>query len=114
MAAKGIAPGPCVSRPMLSRGAVARPLSPLVGTVQGGQAAAVPRLALRLREAAEALSVSDRWLHSQVKAGRVPVAKVGGVTLFPVVLLQEWLRSEATKPQTSGSELKENCHGRTD
>lgn len=57
------------------------------------------RIALRLKEAAQALGVSSRWLWQQAKEGRIPHVRVQvgrkAVLLFPVEQLRDWLQREA-------------------
>jgi len=59
-------------------------------------------IALRPREAARALGVSERWLWEQTKAGEIPCTKVGRVTLYPREMLEEWLRRRAMQQQPEG------------
>lgn len=59
-------------------------------------------MALRPREAARALGVSERWLWDQTKAGEIPCTKVGRVTLYPREMLEEWLRRRAAQQQPEG------------
>lgn len=59
-------------------------------------------MALRPREAARALGVSERWLWEQTKAGEIPCTKVGRVTLYPREMLEEWLRRRAAQQQPEG------------
>jgi excisionase family DNA binding protein len=59
-------------------------------------------MALRPREAARALGVSERWLWEQTKAGEIPFTKVGRVTLYPRAMLEEWLRRRAAQQQPEG------------
>ena len=59
-------------------------------------------MALRPREAARALGVSERWLWEQTKAGDIPCTKVGRVTLYPREMLEEWLRRRAMQKQSEG------------
>ncbi|MFN9368658.1 MAG: helix-turn-helix domain-containing protein [Planctomycetia bacterium] len=59
-------------------------------------------MALRPREAARALGVSERWLWEQTKAGEIPCTKVGRVTLYPREMLEEWLRRRAMQQQPEG------------
>lgn len=58
-------------------------------------------LALRPREAAQALNVSPRTLHTWTKKGMVPCVRVGTgkrrVTLYPVAELQRWLAEQAAQ-----------------
>jgi excisionase family DNA binding protein len=52
----------------------------------------VQRLALRPREAAKALGVSEKWLWAATKTGEIPSVKLGkGVVLYPVDLLRDYL-----------------------
>lgn len=51
-------------------------------------------LALRTREAAAALGISERMLQELASSGDVPVVKVGRANLFPVRELQDWLSSK--------------------
>jgi excisionase family DNA binding protein len=62
--------------------------------------ASFPTLALRAREAAEILSVSERTLWTWTRAGVVPCKKVGGVVLYSVADLQKWLTA---KPAEGGA-----------
>jgi hypothetical protein len=48
-------------------------------------------LALRPREAAAALGISERKLWSLTQAGDVPHVKLDRVTLYPVAVLEDWL-----------------------
>jgi predicted DNA-binding transcriptional regulator AlpA len=48
-------------------------------------------LALRPREAAAALGISERKLWSLTQAGDVPHVKLDRVTLYPVAALEDWL-----------------------
>jgi len=60
---------------------------------------AKPALALRPREAAKALGVSERTLWGWTHAGTVPYVRVGRTILYPVDALRDWLkqRSEPVK-----------------
>jgi excisionase family DNA binding protein len=51
------------------------------------------RLALRPREAAEALGISERKLRELL--GRIPHVRLDGVLLFPVDALRAWLAAQA-------------------
>ena len=53
-------------------------------------------LALRTREAAEALGISERTLQSLTSAGEVPHVKLGRANLYPVRELADWLTSRTT------------------
>jgi excisionase family DNA binding protein len=56
-------------------------------------------LALRRREAAKALSISERHLWQLTKDGHIPCVRVGSGTrktvLYPVADLQAWLTRQA-------------------
>jgi excisionase family DNA binding protein len=67
-----------------------------------------PRLALRLREAAKALSISPRLLSDWVKRGVIPCARIGGVIVFPVDTLRAWLQRQAEGDCANGEERAEN------
>jgi excisionase family DNA binding protein len=56
-------------------------------------------LALRPREAAKALGISERSLWEWTHRGDVPHVRVGRAILYPVDVLRNWLRlrAEATK-----------------
>ena len=56
------------------------------------------RLALRPREAAEALGVSERTLRKMLP--QLPHVRRGGVVLLPVEALRRWLEEQA---QSEGS-----------
>lgn len=64
----------------------------------------VPRIALRREEAAEALGVSDRTLWTWTKAGDVPHVRIGGVVMYPVDGLRDWLAS-----RQNGNECSASC-----
>ncbi len=51
------------------------------------------RLALRPKEAAEALGISERTLRQLLP--ELPTVRRGGVVLVPVAGLREWLRDES-------------------
>jgi len=55
---------------------------------------ATPSLALRPREAARALGVSERTLWSWTQAGTIPHLKRGRAVLYPVAALEQWLAEE--------------------
>lgn len=62
-------------------------------TELGSQAA--PRLALRPREAAAALGISDRKLWSLTAANEVPHTRLGRALLYPIDGLRRWLNERA-------------------
>jgi len=49
------------------------------------------RLALRPREAAEAIGISARTLWSLTKRGEVPHMRIGKSVVYPVDALRDWL-----------------------
>lgn len=56
---------------------------------------AVPRLALRPRDAAVALGIGERTLWQMTKDGTVPHVRIGKLVVYPVYLLQRWLEEKA-------------------
>ncbi|NLS97874.1 MAG: helix-turn-helix domain-containing protein [Planctomycetaceae bacterium] len=61
----------------------------------------VPRLTLRLPEAAMACGLSESFLHNVANRGEIPSVKVGRVRLFPVERLRKWLLEASESPETS-------------
>jgi excisionase family DNA binding protein len=55
----------------------------------------VSRLALRPKEAAVALGISERTLRGLLP--QLPHVRVGGVVLLPVDALKDWLRERAAE-----------------
>jgi len=51
-------------------------------------------LALRPREAARALGIGERLLWSETNAGRIPCVRIGRAVIYPVAMLQAWLRDQ--------------------
>ncbi|HLA85762.1 MAG TPA: helix-turn-helix domain-containing protein [Thermoguttaceae bacterium] len=60
----------------------------------------VPRLALRLPEAAMACGLSESFLHNMANSGEIPSIKIGRVRLFPVERLRKWLLDASERPET--------------
>ena len=58
----------------------------------------MPRLALRPKEAAKALGLSERKLRELLP--ELPHIRTGGVVLLPVESLRVWLREQAVTEQT--------------
>lgn len=56
----------------------------------------VPTLALRPKEAAQALGIGERKLWSLTNAGELPHARIGRAIVYPVHELQRWLSEQAT------------------
>lgn len=66
-----------------------------------------PCLAMRSREAAKALGISERLLWEWTDRGVVPHIRLGKAVLYPVDSLRDWLQREARlgmKSQTCDSE----------
>jgi excisionase family DNA binding protein len=59
-----------------------------------------PFLALRPREAAKALGVSERTLWTWTDEGQVPFVRIGKSILYPVDSLRRWLDEQAAKTKT--------------
>jgi excisionase family DNA binding protein len=72
---------------------VASSIAPLGNTVPAA-------LALRTRDAAAALGISERTLQELTATGRVPHVRIGRAVLFPVRELADWLtrQVEAGEP----------------
>ena len=62
--------------------------------------APIPRLSLRAPEAAEALGISQRTLAEWMKAGDIPHIRRGGVILYPLRELADWLTKQTTVTST--------------
>jgi len=75
--------------------------APIPAALRQPESPAVPRLALRLSEAAESLGCCSKWL-ADLEDGP-PRLTIGRKTLFPVELLAGWLRDHAmSKAKESG------------
>lgn len=61
----------------------------------------VPRLALRLPEAAMACGLSESFLHNMATNGEIPSVKIGRARLFPVERLRKWLLDASETPANS-------------
>lgn len=55
----------------------------------------IPRLALRPRETAVALGMSEKTIWTLTKEGRLPAIKVGTRVLYPIHLLRQWMDEQA-------------------
>ena len=64
------------------------------GSIQNDAALVGPPLALRPREAAKALSISQRLLWTITSRGQIPHVRVGRAVLYPVVELKRWLSEQ--------------------
>jgi excisionase family DNA binding protein len=54
-----------------------------------------PCLALRPREAAKALGISERLLWEHTERGVIPHIRLGKAILYPVDSLRDWLKKQA-------------------
>jgi len=61
------------------------------------------RLALRPKEAAEALGISERTFRSLLP--ELPHIRRGGVVLVPIRAVEQWLSDEAVKEMRSTAKL---------
>jgi len=62
-------------------------------------------LALRSPDAALALQVSERTLWQWTRDGIVPHARIGSIILYPVNVLNDWLRDQAAPKKEGGPQL---------
>ena len=63
-----------------------------------------PCLAMRPREAAKALGISDRLLWKWTDRGLVPHIRLGKAILYPVDSLRDWLQKQAKSAGTGDDE----------
>lgn len=63
--------------------------------------ASCPPLALRPKEAAEALGISERLLLDWTHEHGVPCVRLGRVVLYPVDLVRDWLNAMSQPDQVS-------------
>ena len=56
---------------------------------------ATPRLALRAKDAAAALSISPRLLWSWTNQGKIPCVRFGRSVRYPVAALEAWLAEQS-------------------
>lgn len=63
-----------------------------------------PCLALRPREAAKALGISERLLWEWTDRGEVPHIRLGKAMLYPVDTLRDWLKRQAQQSTVTNSE----------
>ncbi len=62
-----------------------------------------PALALRAPEAAQALGISERSLRSLTKSGVIPHVRLGHSVVWPVELLNQFLREQAQRGTATGA-----------
>ncbi len=67
-----------------------------------------PCLAMRVREAAKAVGVSERTLWTWADQGIVPHVRQGKIILFPVKALESWLEQRAQCKQAENSDAEKN------
>lgn len=67
-----------------------------------------PCLAMRPREAAKALGISERLLWEWTDRGVVPHIRLGKAILYPVDSLRDWLLREAQKKEVLANEDKKS------
>lgn len=65
-----------------------------------------PCLAMRPREAAKALGISERLLWDWTNRGEVPHVRIGKAILYPVDVLRRWLDEHAA----TGKEVSNDTH----
>lgn len=63
-----------------------------------------PCLAMRPREAAKALGISERLLWEWTDRGIVPCVRMGKAMLYPVDSLRDWLKKQAQQGTGINSE----------
>jgi hypothetical protein len=65
-------------------------------SVDAVQAATVPRLGLRPKDAAIALGIGERKLWELTNRGDIPCVRLGRTVIYPVAMLEEFLRTSAS------------------
>ena len=64
--------------------------------------ARLPRLALRPKDAAHAVGISERLLWAKTKSGEIPHCRIGTAVIYPLRLLQEYLEKSAKGGENHG------------
>ena len=74
-----------------------------------------PCLAMRPREAAASLSISERTLWTLTKRGEIPHVRIGRSILYSMDALRTWLDEKSKLPTKSpiDNQLKEVTHDQT-
>jgi excisionase family DNA binding protein len=67
-----------------------------------GYAPSNGRLALRPKEAAEALGIGERKLWELTNRGEIPHIRVGRAVIYPVAELERWLAEQAGASHRKG------------
>jgi excisionase family DNA binding protein len=57
------------------------------------------QMALRAKDAAKALAISERTLWSLTNRGLIPHVRIGRAVLYPVGSLRQWLAAQADGTQ---------------
>jgi len=73
-----------------------RNAAPIPPALRKPETPTVPRLALRLTEAAESIGCCAKWL-ADLEDGP-PRVTIGRMVMFPVSTLDQWLRDRAAAP----------------
>lgn len=74
--------------------------------ISGKAEPTTPCLAMRPREAAKALGISERLLWEWTDRGVVPHVRMGKAILYPVDTLREWLgRQAASSPSDDSGKI---------
>ncbi|ADB15811.1 DNA binding domain protein, excisionase family [Pirellula staleyi DSM 6068] len=58
------------------------------------------KLALRSKEAAKALGISEKTLSKWTKENKIPHLRVNGIVLYPIEALSKWLESSMAQGTT--------------
>ena len=67
----------------------------------------IPCLAMRPREAAKSLGISERLLWEWTNAGLVPHIRINRAILYPTDALNDWLRRRAEAAITDAKKISE-------
>ncbi len=80
-------------------------MSNAMSIVEIGKITATP-LCVGKRDAAKLLGISERTLTSRSIEGEIPSFVVGGRRLYPVDLLQEWIKKKVAEQRTIDSQTE--------
>ena len=70
-----------------------------------------PCLAMRPREAAAALGISERLLWAWTHSGEIPHVRIGKAILYPVDVLRRWLDEHAAKMKGASRNAGDDGNG---